>query len=398
MNQVLFAESALTPEGTLGPYWLRTVAERIVETGHGRPPQSPDVHLANVVMAPGFVDVHSHGGGAAAFTDGVDSGRKALAAHRRTGTTTMLASLVSAPLAVLLEQTAALRPLVDSGELAGIHLEGPWLSLEHRGAHDAEMLSDPTPEAVSSLLAHPDADLIKYVTLAPERRGAIGAIERLRAAGVTLGVGHTGASCEQTRDALEAGASAATHLFNAMKGLHHRDPGPALALLEDPSAFLELISDGVHLDAEMIRFIWNSATRNGGVQRPVLVSDAMPGAAAPDGRYKLGPVEVDVIDGVARRMTADGSLGAIAGSTLTLSAAVRESIRHSGIDPAHALRAATSNPADMISAPHVGRLRAGNLADLVVLDPEWNVSRVMYRGRWLDERPSDGPQTDRPAD
>ncbi|WP_218221535.1 N-acetylglucosamine-6-phosphate deacetylase [Nesterenkonia sp. Act20] len=385
MNHVLFADAALTPEGTLGPYWLRIVAGRIVEAGHGRPPQAPDEHITDAVVAPGFVDVHAHGGGAAAFTDGAVSGERALVAHRRRGTTTMLASLVSAPVSVLLDQAEELRPLVKSGELAGVHLEGPWLSQEHRGAHEAEVLTSPTPEAVSTLLEHSAHDLIRYVTLAPEREGATEAITRLRAAGFTLGVGHTGASCGQTREAIAAGATAATHLFNAMGGLHHREPGPALALLEEPTAFLELISDGVHLDAEMVRFVWDYATRNGGPQRPVLVSDAMPGAAAPDGRYRLGPVEVDVVEGVARRVTPDGTLGAIAGSTLTLSAAVRESILSAGIDPARALMAASTNPAAMIGIDDAGRLLPGGRADLVLLDPAWNVSRVMHRGQWIDD-------------
>lgn len=297
----------------------------------------------------------------------------------------MLASLVSAPVSVLLEQAEELRPLVVSGELAGVHLEGPWLSREHRGAHEAEMLSTPTPDAVYTLLGHPARDLIRYVTLAPEHDGAPEAIARMRAAGITLGVGHSGASCEQTREAIASGATAATHLFNGMKGLHHRDPGPALALLEEPRAFLELISDGVHLNAEMIRFVWDYATRNGGPERPVLVSDAMPGAAAPDGHYRLGTVDVEVRGGVARRVTHDGTLGAIAGSTLTLAAAVRESIFGAGIDPAHALMAAAANPAAMIGINDVGRLLAGGRADLVLLDPAWHVSRVMHRGRWIDD-------------
>lgn len=398
MTQLILAEAALTPEGALGRYWLRLEQGRILDAGHGHPPQTPDLHLTEGVLAPGFVDVHAHGGGGAAFTDGAEAARTGLAAHRRRGTTSMLASLVSASVPELLEQAEQLRALVETGDLAGIHLEGPWLSPDHRGAHESSMLSDPTPEAVSAVLDHPAADLLSYVTLAPELPGALEAAARLRAAGLTVGVGHTGASCAQTREAIAAGASAATHLFNAMKGLHHRDPGAALALLEEPTSFLELISDGVHLDAEMIRFVWDSARRNGGPQRPVLVSDAMPGAAAPDGRYRLGAVEVDVLGGVARRVTSDGSLGAIAGSTLTLSAAVRESILRAGIDPAQALMAATANPASMIGLEDVGRLLPGGRADLVLLDPAWQVRRVMYRGRWLDQRSSGASQTDCPAD
>lgn len=391
MTQLLVADSALTPDGTLGPYWLRLAGDRILEAGPGRPTTTPDLHLSEGVLAPGFVDVHAHGGGGAAFTDGADASRTVLAAHRRRGTTTMLASLVSAPIPALLHQAEQLRPLVEAGELAGIHLEGPWLSPAHRGAHDASLLSDPAPEAVSAVLEHPAASLLRYLTLAPERSGAVEAAARLRAAGMAVGIGHTGADGAQTRAALAAGASAATHLFNGMKGLHHRDPGPALALLEDPAAFLELIHDGVHLHPELVRYVWHTATRHGGARRLVLVSDAMAGAAAPQGRYTLGALQVDVAHGVARLVEPDGTLGAIAGSAVTLAEAVRRSILDADIDPAQALRAATANPAEMIGLDDVGRLLPGGRADLVLLDPDWQVRRVMHRGRWVEGANDDGP-------
>ncbi|MBO0594795.1 amidohydrolase family protein [Nesterenkonia sp. E16_7] len=395
---MILAEAALTPEGGLGRYWLRLAQGRILDAGHGHPPEPPDLHLTEGVLAPGFVDVHAHGGGGAAFTEGAEAAQTVLAAHRGRGTTSMLASLVSAPIPVLLEQTQQLRPLVETGELAGIHLEGPWLSCAHRGAHQASLLSDPTPEAVSAVLEHPAAELLRYVTLAPELPGALEAVARLRAAGLVLGVGHTGADSAQTRAALGAGASAATHLFNAMKGLHHREPGPALALLEDPAAFLELIHDGVHLHPEMIRYIWHTATRHGGARRLVLVSDAMAGAAASQGRYTLGALEVDVADGVARLVEPDGTRGAIAGSAVTLAEAVRRSILDAGIAPGEALMAATANPAAMIGLDDVGSLLPGRRADLVLLDPQWNVGSVMHRGRWLDEQHPGDAKTDGPAD
>ncbi|MCH8566518.1 amidohydrolase family protein [Nesterenkonia sp. LB17] len=398
MTRLLFAEAALTPEGSIGPYWLRLAEGRILDAGHGHPPARPDLHLTDQVLAPGFVDVHAHGGGGSAFTEGAGAARTVLAAHRRRGSTTMLASLVSAPIPTLLDQAEQLRPLVEADELAGVHLEGPWLSIAHRGAHEASMLSDPTPAAVSAVLEHAAADLIRYVTLAPELPGATGAAARLRAAGWTVGIGHTGADGAQTRAALTAGASAATHLFNAMSGLHHRDPGPALALLEDPTAFLELIHDGVHLDPEMVRYVWHSAARNGGSRRLVLVSDAMAGAAAPEGRYALGAAIVDVARGVARLVEPDGTLGAIAGSAVTLAEAVRRSILNAGITPAQALMAATANPAEMIGIDDVGRLLPGGRADLVLLDQAWTVREVMHRGQWLDGPGSGAPQRDGPAD
>lgn len=385
MTWILSAATSLRPDGTLGPYWLRIGEGRIVEAGPGEPPTAADLHVEDGVLSPGFVDVHSHGGGAASFTEGEAQGRRVLAAHRQQGTTTMLASLVSAPIEQMLAQAEALRVLVDSGELAGVHLEGPWLSPAHRGAHDEQLLTDPGPESVAALLEHPTAELLRYVTLAPERLGAEEAVARMRAAGITVGVGHTGASCEQTRKALAAGATAATHLLNGMKGLHHRDPGPALPLLQEPHAFLELISDGVHIHPQMIRFLWDTATRNGGAGRIVLVSDAMAAAEADDGAYMLGSMPVTVEHGVARLVTADGGHGSIAGSTLTLSAAVRHSIVEAAVAPEQALAGATANPAAMIGLNSVGILIPGAQADLVILNADWRVQSVMHQGRWIRE-------------
>ncbi|WP_300345776.1 amidohydrolase family protein [Nesterenkonia sp.] len=383
MNQIISAASALTPDGGLAPYWIRTGGGRVVDAGYGAPPEAVDLHLEQGTLSPGFVDVHAHGGGGASFTEGTAQARDALEAHRSRGTTTMVASLVSAPVELMLQQTEQLRPLVAAGELAAVHWEGPWLSDGHRGAHDATALSAPSADAVSALLGHPAAELVRCITLAPELPGGLEAIRRLRGAGMVIGVGHTGADCAATRQALLAGATAATHLFNAMTGLHHREPGAALALLESPDAFLELICDGVHLHPEMIRYAWRTAERNGGSQRIVLVSDAMAAAAARDGDYTLGRLAVQVQDGVARVLTADGRPGAIAGSTLTLAEAVRCSIAAAGIAPADALAAATVNPARMAGLDDVGQLAPGRRADLVVLNDQWEVQHVMRRGEWL---------------
>lgn len=402
MSEIVAADSALTPHGDIAPFWLRHETGRIVESGPGRPPRHPDIHFKSGVLAPGFVDVHAHGGAGAAFTEGADAARSVLAAHRSRGTTTMLASLVSADMKVILSQVDALAGLVDSGELAGIHLEGPWLDSAHRGAHGHGVLSDPDPAAISAVLEHPSR-AVRYVTIAPERAGAMEAIGRLRDAGVVVGVGHTGADCATTRQALASGATAATHLFNGMKGMHHRDPGAALALLEDPQAFLELIVDGVHLHPEMVRFVWNTAGRRPaagsvlgvapvgapvagtgrGEGRIVLVSDAMAAAMAQDGLYLLGSLRVEVRQGTARLLTGDGTPGAIAGSTVSLADAVRTAIRDAGIAPERALPAASSTPAAMIGLDDVGVLTPGARADAVLLDDSWAVRRVLHRGYWL---------------
>ena len=191
-------------------------------------------------------------------------------------------------------------------------------------------------------------------------------------------VGHTDATYQQVSQALDAGASAGTHLFNAMRGLHHREPGPAGALLEHGSAFLELIADGVHLHPAMLRLIFAQHA-----ERAVLVSDAMAAAAAEDGDYRLGSLLVRVRGGEARVVAADGTAGAIAGSTLTVGAAVRFAVQEAGVPAEQALTAATANPAAMLGLDEVGSLAEGGRADLVVLDEEFGVERVMQAGAWV---------------
>ncbi|GAB3181958.1 N-acetylglucosamine-6-phosphate deacetylase [Nesterenkonia halophila] len=379
---LISAVAALVPRdvdtGTpahLAPRWLRVVEEHIVEVGDGPPPSTPDVVVDDGVLAPGFLDVHCHGGGGASFSEGAEVAATARAAHRVAGTTTMLASLVTEPLDVLAEQLETLRPLVASGELAGVHLEGPWLSPRHRGAHDPEHLVPPEPAALERLLG---TGLVRMVTLAPELDGGLDAIRRVVAAGATAAIGHTDASYECSGRALDAGATAGTHLFNAMAGLHHREPGPAAALLERPEAFIELIADGVHVHPAMLRLAFAQHP-----ERFVLVSDAMAAAAAADGAYRLGGLDVQVRDGVARLIDAEGRAGAIAGSTLTIAGAVRHAVREASVPPAQALAAATENPARMVGLDEVGRLAPGMRADLVHLDEDLAVRAVMHRGAWL---------------
>lgn len=359
----------------IAPRWLRVSEGRIVEVGDGPPPAAPEVTFDGGILAPGFLDVHCHGGGGASFSEGASAAATARAAHRAAGTTTMLASLVTDPLDELAAQLEALRPLVASGELAGVHLEGPWLSPRHRGAHDPEHLVPPEPAALERLLG---TGLVRMVTLAPELDGGLDAVRRVVAAGATAALGHTDASYERSAEALDAGATAGTHLFNAMAGLHHREPGPAAALLERPEAFIEIIADGVHVHPAMLRLAFGQHP-----ERFVLISDAMAAAAAADGAYRLGGLDVQVRDGVARLVDAAGRPGAIAGSTLTVADAVRHAVREAAIPPAQALAAATENPAAMVGLADVGRLAAGTRADLVHLDEELAVRAVMHSGTWL---------------
>jgi N-acetylglucosamine-6-phosphate deacetylase len=213
------------------------------------------------------------------------------------------------------------------------------------------------------------------VTIAPELPGALTAIRDIVDAGAVAAVGHTDADHEITRAALDAGATVATHLFNAMRPVHHREPGPVLALLEDPRARVELIADGVHLHPAALRHAGTVA----GPDRTVLVTDAMAAAGTGDGDYQLGSLQVRVTEGVARL----ASGGAIAGSTLTMEAAFRGAVQTCGLLVADAARAAATTPAAIIGLSERGQLRAGHRADLVVLDESLTVAGVMRAGQWL---------------
>lgn len=366
-DRVLFPDSDAPVAG-----WVETAGDRIVATGTGAAPRAADEHLTGIVV-PGYVDVHSHGGGGASFvTEDPDVARRALAAHRRLGVTTMVASLVTGTTADLTRQVACLAGLVESGELAGIHLEGPWLALEYKGAHPPLLLADPLPDAVAELL---DAGrgAVRMVTIAPERTGAMESIRLMASRGVVAAIGHTDADYDTCRAAVDAGATGATHLFNAMAPLRHREPGPVLALWEDPRVYLELIMDGVHVRPELVAFV--AATEP---DRVVFVTDAMAAAASSDGDYVLGELPVEVREGVARIAGTD----TIAGSTLTLDRAVRNAVA-AGVPLARAVRSATALPADYLSLLDVGRLAAGHRADLVVLDDALVASRVMHAGAWV---------------
>lgn len=331
------------------------------------------VDLGDVTLAPGFVDGHCHGGGGAAFTDGAAAARTAAAMHHRHGTTTLVASLVTDGLDALERQVRALAPLVAADELAGIHLEGPWLSPAHRGAHRPDLLRDSDPVEVTRLL-DAGGGAVRMVTLAPELPGGMAAVRVLADRGVLAALGHSDASYAQACEAIEAGANVATHLYNAERGMHHREPGPVPALLDDPRVVVELIADGVHVHPAMVAFAASRAA--GGF---VLVTDAMAAAGAADGDYLLGPLEVRVTDGVARVV----ATGAIAGSTLTLDRAVRFAVAEAGLPLPDVLAAATSRPARLLGRDDLGRLAAGAYADLVALDAELRVAGVMRRGDWL---------------
>jgi len=376
MSTLIWGDRVLLPDHpTLVAAWVEIADGRIVATGEGDAPRTADLTVSDGrVLAPGYVDVHSHGGGGAAFgTSEARDVRTVLATHRAHGTTTMIASLVTTSIPELTAQVRLLAELVRTGELAGIHLEGPWLSPLYKGAHDASLLANPVPEVVANLL---DAGqgAVRMITFAPERPRALESIRLAVERGCVVAVGHTAADIDQTEAAIDAGATGATHLFNAMPPMAHRAPGPVLALWANPGVWVELVCDGIHLDPRLIA--WVMATVPG---RTVLITDAMAAAGSVDGDYVLGGLPVEVRDGVARL----AGQTTIAGSTLTLDRAVRVAVA-AGVAVEQALRSATEHPAAYLSIPDVGRLAVGCYADLNVLSTALDVERTMRRGEWCD--------------
>lgn len=338
--------------------------------GAGPPPRPADKDFSDCTVVPGFIDMHVHGGGGASYTD-ADGVAAAADFHLRHGTTTTLASLVTASPAELIAGVRALADAARRGIVAGIHLEGPWLSRARCGAHDRTQLRDPDPAEIDAVLAAADG-AIQMATLAAELPGADRAIRRFRDAGVVVALGHTEATYEQTQRAIALGATVGTHLFNAMPPLHHREPGPALALLEDERVTVELIADGVHLHPAVARAVIEAA----GPRRVALVTDAIAAAGRADGAFRLGTVPIDVVSGVARVR----GTSTIAGSTATMDQLFRNVAGPAGLVAAAQTTATT--PARALGLKRVGSLRSGYDANCVVLDQHLRVNAVMVRGSW----------------
>lgn len=359
------------------PGWLTVRGGMIESIGAGAPPSPPSIEFPGGTVVPGFVDQHVHGGGGASYTDGdPDQVRTAVAFHRRHGTTTTVTSTVSAGRQELAEIVARLAPLVREGVSAGIHLEGPWISHARCGAHAPDRLRDPAVDEIDRLLEIAEGTIV-MVTIAPELPGALDAIDRLVAAGVRVAVGHTDATYAQTRAALDRGACVATHLFNAMAPLNHREPGPVLALTEDPAVVVELIGDGVHVHPALI----SDVQRTVGPERTALITDAMVAAGMADGDYVLGSLDVCVDGGTARLR----STNAIAGSTATMDevfantvAGLVDAVVPTSVDEAlvAASTMCSATPARVLGRDDIGVLAVGRRADLVVLDEELQVQHV----------------------
>lgn len=331
-------------------------------------------------LVPGYIDVHVHGGGGAQCnTIDVEEIEAVARFHARHGTTALLATTVAAPTEELAGALAAIAQC-QAPTLLGAHLEGPFLSRERPGAMDPARFLEPDKAALERLLESGGA-AVRAMTIAPELPGALELIELLAANGVVASVGHTNATDAEVRAAVDAGATAATHVFNAMPPLHHRDPGAVGAVLDLNAVSCELICDGIHVDPVAMRLLYHAK----GAPGVRLVTDAMAAAGMPDGEYRLGGRPVSVSGG---RAVLKGG-GSIAGSTLTMETAVQNAVRFLGISVEEAVMMASTNSARLLGLQaRKGQLASGLDADLVVLDELLAVTATMVAGEWVAGPPA----------
>lgn len=367
---VLRAARVVTPTGVVLDGRVDVVDGVIGSVSPSSSATDADLDLAGWLV-PGFIDVHMHGGGGFDVTRSAEDMAAAVRFHRRHGTAHTLVSLMAQPIDVMCEQLEWVAALAADGEVLGAHLEGPFLSAARCGAQRPEHLVDPDPLILRKLL-EAGQGWVRTMTIAPELPGALDLIRDLAGAGVVASVGHTSATCEQTVDGFDAGATMATHLFNAMGSFDHRAPGPAIAAL-DRQVFVELINDGVHVHDALVRLV----TRNY-AERVIFVTDAISATGVGDGEYTLGDQTVVVAGGQAR--LADGEH--LAGSTSTMADALRRAVLDVGVPTTVAVAATSITPASALRvADHFGSIAPGRAADFVLLDENLELVDVLAAGR-----------------
>ncbi|HYB88969.1 MAG TPA: N-acetylglucosamine-6-phosphate deacetylase [Streptosporangiaceae bacterium] len=375
---------ATSGPAVLEPGYVLIADGRVAEAAGGPPPRDPDLALGSGCLVPGLIDLQVNGFFGVDLAE-VDAAGWARVARRlpETGTTAFLPTLVTAPvgdLAGALRSAAAIASDPPAGaRILGVHMEGPFLSPNRAGAHRREWIVPPSPAAVADLLAA-GAGVLRVVTLAPEVGGGLALVAALVAAGVVVSVGHSDAAAWQVAAAADAGARMVTHLFNAQRPLHHREPGVVGQALADPRLTCGLIADPSHVAAAVCAIAFAAAPG-----RICLVTDASAAAGMPPGRYRLGrePVEVRPGEDQAPRL-ADGTL---AGSVLRMDRALANVVA-AGVGLAEAVAAATRIPADLIGRPDLGRLTPGAAADLAWLGDDLRTRAAWVAGERLYPLPT----------
>ncbi|TLV10575.1 N-acetylglucosamine-6-phosphate deacetylase [Klebsiella indica] len=374
MTQILRARRLLTEQGWLDDHQLR-IEEGLITAIEPIPAGAPrDAGL----LCPAYIDTHVHGGAGIDVMDDAPDALDRLAMHKaREGVAAWLPTTVTAPLKIIhraLERIAKRYHCGGPGaQVLGSNLEGPYFTPQNKGAHPPELFRELNLAELNELIAI-SQNTLRVVALAPEKPGALQAIKHLKQQGIRVMLGHSAATWEQTCAAFDAGADGLVHCYNGMTGLHHREPGMVGAGLTDPRAWLELIADGHHVHPAAMKLCCCCAK-----DRVVLITDAMQAAGMPDGSYTLCGEKVEMYGGIVR--TASGSL---AGSTLSVDAAVRNMVKLTAIAPEEAIHMASLHPARLLGIDHqLGSLKVGKRASVIALDDGLHLQQIWIQGRAL---------------
>jgi N-acetylglucosamine-6-phosphate deacetylase len=388
--RALLAGTIYTPLQEISEGVVLIEGKRIVRVGPKgkvKVPRGAEVwdHRDEIIV-PGFIDLHIHGAAGHEFMEGTSQAMSSVANFlARRGTTSFVATTVTASFHDTLSAVRAMAQAIRAqrsfaqrrdepvgAEILGIHFEGPFLNRKRRGAQPANYVRLPSVSLLRRLLEAAEGNG-RILTLAPELKGALPLLKYARRRGLRVSIGHSDASLEEAERAINAGATHATHTFNAMRPFTHRDPGIIGAVLTDDRVCAELICDGIHVHPGAVRLL----ARSKGLDSVVLVSDGGTGTGMPDGEYRISNFAVSIIDGVCRNRQ-----GNLAGSTVTLDAELRNLMKYSGQPYARVLPCATLNPARVLGLEkHKGLIAPGTDADLVALDPEYRVVQSYVGGR-----------------
>lgn len=371
--------SIITPAQTLNDAAIIIENGKIAAVENRRqialdPPETEVIDANGLLVLPGLIDIHVHGG---AGSDTMDATPQALAAMSafflRHGVTSYLPTTITNQIELIdraLENVSQNLMAENGARPLGVHMEGPYLTKDYRGAQPLDWLCNPEPHQYRRWL---DTGIVRSVTLAPELPHALEFIREGAARGVRFSAGHTAATYMQMQQAADAGLSLTTHTFNGMPGLHHREPGVVGAALSDERIFCEAIADGVHIHPAVLRML----VRAKGIERVVLVTDAMRAAGLADGEYDLGGQQVSVREGVART-----AAGGLAGSTLTLDTAVRNILEFAGLTLNQAVAMATTTPAAALGlSGRKGIIQPGADADIILVDANLDVKAALVGGK-----------------
>jgi N-acetylglucosamine-6-phosphate deacetylase len=381
MKTIITAGSLITPTGRMAEPVIAMEDGTVLSVGARHAAAIPEgsrrLDFPEFILAAGFIDVHIHGGAGHDVMESDDAGLARMEAQlARHGVTAYLPTSVTAPLDRTLRALEHLGKAVRRGGIPGrpaplgIHLEGPFISHLKRGVHPPANLMEPSPETLERFWQASEGT-IRMMTIAPELPGAVETIRHARSLGIIASLGHSNATFQETQAGIEAGASHATHTFNAMRPLDHREPGILGAVLENESLSADIIADGIHVDPSMVRLF----LRAKGEERAILITDAISATGQPDGTYRLGDFEVEVRDGRCEHE------GRLAGSVLTLDRAVRNVMEFAHWEMERAARLASFNPARLLDiSDHRGVIAPGCQADLAVLTAEGRVAHTIIAG------------------